>query len=259
MSSAARLRSPFSGAATGSTSRAPTEPTYTLGGAQLGDDGALFQVTMSASNGLSSTAGVVLLVSPLPGVVFQDADFPVSNWTVTATAQPTQNGPTHAESQATDGGNPGRLPEHHYQMTAGPSSLESSTHFASARPTNPPAQGAIYTIDLVGTCGRASVASGVDLTGLTLSPMFEQAGRTYQPRRLARVLRTSPYWSAMRVWSVKAERIRPLGSGLRAATNVPRLLGDSAAPLRFGFVTQAGPRRRLTRRLQSCRASTTGK
>ena len=57
-----------------------TGPTYTLGGAQLGDDGTVFTVVVSAANGVT-TGGVVLLVSPLPGVVFQDADFPVSNWT----------------------------------------------------------------------------------------------------------------------------------------------------------------------------------
>ena len=49
------------------------DSTYTLGGAQDGDDGALFQVTVVASNG-TSTASAELLVSTALPVVYEDCD-----------------------------------------------------------------------------------------------------------------------------------------------------------------------------------------
>jgi hypothetical protein len=215
-----------------------TGPTYTLGGAQLGDDGALFQVVVAAGNG-SATGSTVLLVSPLPGVVFQDADFPVSNWTVTAVAQPAVNGPTHTESQAADGGNPAPYRSITYQMTPGPSSLR-LVHFAVAATYNPATQGAIYTIDLAEECSRASFTSGLMFTGLTQSPMFEQAGRTYQPRDWHGTceLGTSN-WSGMRLWSLNAEEFVFSGPTCGASEKCPDF-SATAAPLRFGFVSELG-------------------
>ncbi len=212
-----------------------TGPTYTLGGAQLGDDGARFTVTVSAANG-ASTGGTVLLVSPWPGVVFQDADFPVSNWTVTATAQPADSGPTHTETQATDGGNPGAYRNIAYQMTSGPSSLRLS-HLAVGASYDPATQGAIYTIDLAGECSRRSFSSGLIFTGLTLSPVFEQAGRTYQPRDWHSACVFA--WSGMRVWSLKADEFLFSGPACGAAESCPDFAA-TAAPLRFGFVTNLG-------------------
>lgn len=212
-----------------------TGPTYTLGGAQLGDDGARFSVVVSAANGVA-TGGVVLLVSPLPGVVFQDADFPVSNWTVTATAQPADNGPTHTETQAADGGNPDAYRSIAYQMTTGPSSLRLD-HFAVAATYEPATQGAIYTIDLALECSRRSFSSGLIFTGLTQSPLFEQAGRTYQPRNWLGSCQLA--WSGMRVWSLKADEFVLAGPPCGASEKCPDF-SATAAPLRFGFVTNLG-------------------
>lgn len=212
-----------------------TGPTYTLGGAQLGDDGTTFTVTVSAANGASS-GRVVLLVSPLPGVDFQDADFPVPNWTVTATAQPAENGPTHAESQAADGGNPGAFRSITYQMTPGPSSLR-LVHFAVAATYDPATQGAIYTIDLAQECSRRSFSDGLIFTGLTQSPVFEQAGRTYQPRDWHGSCQFA--WSGMRVWSLKADEFVPSGPPCGVNEKCPDY-SATAAPLRFGFVTNLG-------------------
>jgi hypothetical protein len=213
-----------------------TGSTYTLGGAQLGDDGALFQVTMTDSRGLSSTAGAVLLVSPLPGVVFQDANFPVSNWTVTATAQPAENGPTHAESQAADGGNPDPYRSITYQMTPGPSSLRLS-HFAVGATYDPATQGAIYTIDLAQECSRRSYSSTLTFTGPTHSPTFEQAGRTYLPRDWHGTCQVaSSDWAGMRLWSLKADEFLFTGPACGANEKCPDF-SATAAPLRFGFVT----------------------
>ena len=212
-----------------------TGTTYTLGGAQLGDDGALFQITVSAANGVR-TGSAVLLVSPLPGVVFQDADFPVANWTVTAIAQPAENGPTHAESQATDGGDPGAHRRISYQMTAGPSSLLLN-HFQIGATYDPATQGAIYTMDLEGHCSRSSFSDGLIFTGLTQSPMFEQAGRAYQPRDWRGSCQLA--WSGMRVWSLKADEFAFSGPACAANERCPDF-SATAAPLRFGFVTNLG-------------------
>lgn len=212
-----------------------TGPTYTLGGAQLGDDGARFSVIVSAANGVS-TGGVVLLVSPLPGVVFQDSDFPVSNWTATATAQPAENGPTHTASQAVDGGNPGAYRSIAYQMTAGPSSLR-LVHYAAAATYDPVSQGEIYTIDLADDCSRRSFSSGLIFTGLTQSPLFEQAGRTYQPRDWHGSCLLA--WSGMRISSLKADEFVLSGPPCGASERCPDF-SATAAPLRFGFVTNLG-------------------
>jgi hypothetical protein len=211
-----------------------TASTYTLGGAQLGDDGALFQVTVSAGNGVS-TGGAVLRVSPLPGVVFQDDDFAVSNWSVTATAQPAQNGPTHAESQAMDGGNPGPYRLVTNSMTAGTSSLQ-VVHSATTGVYEPISQGAIYTIDLAGDCSVVGRATGVAPYDPILRLTFEQAGRTYQPSESSAYCGPS-YWSLHRYWSVTEDAFRIFsGPPCNAGERCPDFSG-SAPPLRFGFVT----------------------
>lgn len=212
---------------TGATGR-----TYTLGGAQLGDDGAVFTVVVSAANG-ASTGGTVLLVSPLPGVVFEDTDFPVSNWTVTAVAQPVQNGPTYTASQATEGGNPGAYRSITYQMTPGPSSLRLD-HFAVGATYDPAVQGAIYTIDVAEECGRTSLPTVSTFTGPTLSPMFEQAGRTYQPRGWSGPC--GPAWGGMRVSSMTASSFSFSGPPCGSNESCPDF-SATAAPLRFGFAT----------------------
>lgn len=216
-----------------------TGPTYTLGGAQLGDDGARFQVTMTDSSSMSSTAGVILLVSPLPGVVFQDADFPVSNWTVTAVAQPAENGPTHTESQASDGGNPDPYRSITYQMTPGPSSLHLD-HFAVAATYDPATQGAIYTIDVADQCSRRSSSSASTFTGLMQSPMFEQAGRRYRlPNWQGSCTLHSSDWISTTRSSLKADEFVFSGPACGANEKCPDF-SATAAPLRFGFMTELG-------------------
>lgn len=215
-----------------------TGPTYTLGGAQLGDDGAVFTVVVSAANG-AATRSVILLVSPLPGVVFQDADFPVANWTVTATPQPAENGPTHSESQASDGGNPDPYRSITYQMTPGPSSLR-LVHYAVAATYDPATQGAIYTIDVTEQCSRRSFSSASTFTGLMQSPMFEQAGRTYRPPMWQGTCTLySSDWISTTRSSLKADEFVFSGPACGANEKCPDF-SATAAPLRFGFMTELG-------------------
>ncbi len=216
-----------------------TEQSYQLGGAQLGDDGAVFEVIVNAANG-TARAAVTLRVSPLAPVVFEDSDFPVSNWTVvTSTAVPSPNGPTHAESQATTGGNPGACRLVDNQMTAGTSSLEIVHSFTPAV-YEPATQGAIYTIDLVADCTVVNRSRGVAPNDPVLRLTFEQAGRTYQPRTSSAFCgtTTTSTWSQHRYWSVTESTFSILsGPPCNAGERCPDFSG-SAAPLRFRLVTQ---------------------
>lgn len=213
-----------------------TTSSYQLGGAQVGDDGAVFEVIVNAANG-TARAAVTLRVSPLAPVVFEDSDFPVSNWAVvTATAVPTPNGPTHAESQATTGGNPGACRLVDNQMTAGPSSLEIVHSFTPAV-YEPATQGAIYTIDLAADCSVVNRTLGVAPNDPVLRLTFEQAGRTYQPRTWSAYCGTTS-WSQHRYWSVTESTFSILsGPPCNASERCPDFSG-SAAPLRFRLVTR---------------------
>ncbi|HET9024649.1 MAG TPA: hypothetical protein VFN64_08755 [Burkholderiaceae bacterium] len=211
-----------------------TSSIYQLGGAQLGDDGARFTAVAQAANGVA-VAGVTLRVSPLPPIEFQDSEFVPANWTVTATAQPAQDGPTHAESQAMEGGNPGPYRLVTNAMTAGTSSLE-IVHSATAVVYEPARLGAIYTIDLRGDCSVVSRTSGVAPHDPILRLTFEQAGRTYQPREWSAYCGTS-YWSLHRYWSVTEDTFKIYsGPACNAGERCPDF-SASAPPLRFGFVT----------------------
>ncbi|MDH5246169.1 MAG: hypothetical protein OEW98_06940 [Betaproteobacteria bacterium] len=218
-----------------------TGPTYTLGGAQLGDDGALFEVAVKDSLGVSGIAGTTLLVSPWPAVVLQDGDFPVSNWTVSATAQPTQDGPTHAETQATDGGNPGPYRSVTFQLTPGPCSLR-LVHLAVAATYDPAAQGAIHAMEFSEECSRRSFSSAATFTDLNQAPVFEQAGRTYQPRNWQGYPCQSGgsiAWTATSIGTVTEDEFVFSGPPCGASERCPDF-SASAAPLRFGFVTTLG-------------------
>lgn len=212
-----------------------TSSNYQLGGAQLGDDGARFTVIAQAANGVA-VAGVTLRVSPLPPIVFQDGEFLPANWTVSAsTAQPALDGPTHTESQAMDGGNPGPYRLVTNFMTAGTSSLE-IVHTAPAVVYEPTLQGAIYTIDLAGDCSVVGRTTGVAPHDPILRLTFEQAGRTYQPREWSAYCGTS-YWSLHRYWSVTEDAFKIFsGPPCNAGERCPDF-SASAPPLRFGFVT----------------------
>ncbi len=124
-------------------------------------------------------------------------------------------------------------------MTAGPSSLRLD-HLAVAATYDPATQGTIYTIDVAEECSRRSFSSASTFTGLTQSPMFEQAGRTYQPRDWhGSCPLDSSAWSGMRVSSLKADEFAFSGPPCGANERCPDF-SATAAPLRFGFVTKLG-------------------
>lgn len=213
-----------------------TGPVYTLNGAQVSDDGAVFQVVAHAPNG-SSTAGATLLVSPLPPIVFGDGDFPAAAWTTSATPTPAQNGPTYAVAQALDGGDPGAYRRISNQMTAGASALQID-HLSAASTYDPRARGAVYTIGLASDCIAASRDAGMVLQGTPFAvPMFGQGSRTYRPREWYGYCRTS--WQGDNTGNRTADQfIQDAGPPCGATEACPDF-SASALPLRFGFTSHA--------------------
>jgi hypothetical protein len=151
----------------------------TLARVQFADDGALFRVDVRGSGGetvLATSNPVVLLVSSQPAVVFEDGDFQANDWSASASADPAQNGPTHAEDLSATGGLPGAFRHMVHAMTAGPSSLRVFNTKASAV-YDPQALGAIHAIDYREDCDRLSAPSSS--FNVMSFPTLEQAGRRY--------------------------------------------------------------------------------
>ncbi len=204
--------------------------TYTRVGANLGDDGAEFSVVVTASNGIA-TAASVLRVSSLPGVAFQDGDFPLSGWAVTAIVDPSQNGPTHAESRSATGGNPDAFRSVTYQLPQGSSSVR-VFHTALSSTYDPAVQGAIYTIDFAQDCTRLSTSI---VSETYVSPAFEQGGRWFAPQQWDSACVVM--WQTRRVSSLRADEFALVaGSSCRVDEACPDF-SAGAAPIRFGFIS----------------------
>lgn len=207
-----------------------TGTSYMLAGANLGDDGALFEVTVTASNGVT-TAGALLRVSSAPGVVYQDGDFAASGWFVTAIVEPLQNAPTHTESRQATGGNPDAFRGIAYQMPQGPSSAR-LFHAAQNATYDPALQGAIYTIDLALDCNRLSTSTTSETLAL---PTFAQGGRRFAPQQWD--TGCAPLWQVRYLSSLLAnEFVLVEGPPCTAGEACPDFSAN-AAPLRFGFVS----------------------
>ena len=207
-----------------------TGKTYTLVGANLADDGAQFSVRVTNSVGVD-TAASLLQVSSLPAVVYQDGDFVVSDWAVTAIADPSQNGPTHTESQAATGGNPGAYRSITFQMPQGPSAIRV---FHAARPStyDPAVQGAIYSIDFALDCSRLSTST---VSENFASLMFEQGGRWFATP--SRGVDCNPGWWTGRGSSLRADEFTVVAGSACVANQACPDFSAGAAPLRFGFVS----------------------
>lgn len=208
-----------------------TSEFYLLGGAQLGDDLARFQVIATAANGVA-TSVATLHVSPVPPIVLEDSSFALADWAVTAT--PSSNGPTFTALQSSSGGNPApsRLLVH--QLPAGVSALallhsNTATTYAAA------AQGAIYTIDYSTDCAVVGRSAGLAPMDPQLAVTFEQAGRLYQLGQWPAFC--APSWNTVYGRSLQLNRIALLaGPPCGAAERCPDFTAGGA-PLRFGFAT----------------------
>ena len=207
-----------------------TGSTYSLVGANLADDGVQFSVRVTNSAGLY-VASSLLQVSSLPALVYQDGDFVVSDWAVTAIADPLQNGPTHGESQAATGGNPDAFRSITYQMPQGPSAIR-VFHTPLSSTYDPAVQGAIYGIDLALDCNRLSTSTYSETFAL---PMFEQGGRWFAPSYWNRAC--VPVWWTDRGPSLRADEFTVVEGPACVANQACPDFSAGAAPLRFGFIS----------------------
>jgi hypothetical protein len=202
--------------------------TYSLVGANLGDDGAQFSVFASASNG-TATASATLQVSPLPAIVYQDGDFALANWSVTATATPPQGGSTQTAARADSGGNPDAYRSIRYEMTTGPSSI--TVHHTPASATyDPAAQGAIYGIDTHADCIKTGGGE------VTVAVALEQAGRRYD----SGLQGCTVIWTtAVARDSLRATDFTQTDGPACATGEACPNFSASGAPIRLGLVTAA--------------------
>lgn len=213
-----------------------TGASFTLAGANLGDDGALFRVEVRDRSGsIVAAASASLVVSSMPAVVFQDGEFLATDWLLSAIASPAQNGPAHSEALTATGGNPGAYRGMTHEMSTGPSSLRVVHHYQGAS-YDPVSQGAIHVIDYTEDCIRLNAAVTNRL--VDSSPLIEQAGRRYVAKTPN--VCNSTRWAAMPARSGLGARDFAILDGPACPSNeaCPDFAGN-AQPLHFGFVRSA--------------------
>jgi hypothetical protein len=151
-----------------------TGKTYSLASANLGDDGAIFQVVVRASNA-AVRAVSHLAVSATPGLVYEDGEFQAADWVVTPFAGSNGFVPAHTEERVTTGGNPGAYRKMVFQVPqqTGAARVVYTSLLATY---DPQTQGAIYVIDY-SEDGISLQAN--DLTYTQSAMLLEQRGRRY--------------------------------------------------------------------------------
>jgi hypothetical protein len=210
-----------------------TGETYTVVGANLGDDGAFFTATVHGDfNGTPVTVDSwfgQLAVSSTPAVLFLDSEFLPADWSVATISEPSSNGPTHNEEQVTSGGNPGAYRKIAITMPAGRSRLYLFHAFAAAT-YDPASQGSVFLVDFTQDCLALPGSLGV---GPTL--LIEQDGRRYivdGPTQCG-----SASWSntvSSSSTSGAADFLQVDGPGCVAGESCPNF-SATGRPLRFGF------------------------
>jgi len=155
-----------------------TGATYTLDGAQPGDDGALFRVAVSDTKAGGFTEPARLAVSPLPGLIFEDGDFQPDDWETTVFIQPSSGAGFEVDQLAT-GGNPDAFRKMTHTLPLGVAGAGGPVvyHVRKTATYDPVAQGAINVIDY-------QEDSSILVSPLRSNPivshlLLEQDGRRY--------------------------------------------------------------------------------
>lgn len=120
-------------------------PAYTLASANLGDDGAVFAVTVRGGN-TAASAQATLHVSNTPPVVFEYGDFATGHWVVTAVAGGNLPPPAHQELRETAGGHPDAYLRI-VQSTSVADSVYKVFYLSPTAVYDPSVQGALYAVD----------------------------------------------------------------------------------------------------------------
>jgi hypothetical protein len=203
---------------------------YTLASVNVGDDAALFAVTVRGSNGTQSSAAGRLTVSAIPGIVFEDGEFVAADWLVSPVADPGQVPFVHTEEQVTTGGNPGAFRKMVYQVPAG-AGWARLFYASRSAVYDPASQGAIRVIDYAEDC-KALHSS--ETAFMQSSLVIEQGGRRYLSNSHSICVATS--WSAVTSRaSLAVSDFRPFdGPACNAGESCPDF-SAVALPLRFGY------------------------
>lgn len=152
-----------------------TGPTHTLAAVNLGDDAAMFRVTVRDSGATVARASGRLAVSATPGLVFRDTEFKAADWLVTPFGNANAPAPGHSEASLASGGNPGAFRKMTIQIA--PQAGAGRVFYTSlVAGYDPGTQGAVRLIDYA----EDAMALQPNVTTSTDSAMLlEQAGRRY--------------------------------------------------------------------------------
>lgn len=207
-----------------------TASSWTLAAANLGDDGAVFAVTVRSTDGSSRTAFGRLAVSSMPAVGFADGEFPPAQWTVAPLPNPPGVLPSHTEQRLAAGGHPDAFLKMVYQIPQGAGSA-AVVNLRPAAVYDPPSQGAVHVIDYAEDC----IALQDSELKYVSSDLIIQQG----PRRYASVgsaACTSTAWNASpsRGGLTPADFALIDGPACAAGESCPDFSAQ-AAPMTFGF------------------------
>jgi len=207
-----------------------TASTYSLVGANAGDDGARLTVVVTNAAG-TETSGGLLRVSPWPAVVTEDGDFALADWAVgPVLAEPSASGPAFVITREAAGGIAGAFRQIAFTLPAGPAgiavlqmSLLSTYDLAQ--------QGAIYVIDFALACNRLAITTW----GETLvRPVLEQSGRWFAPR--SATIYCAPAWMAMHQGGHTVDEFELVAGPACVAGAACPDFSVGAAPVRFGLL-----------------------
>ncbi len=209
-----------------------TQDTLTLSAVSLADDGALIQVTASASGQISGSAVAHLAVSAFPGITFADGEFQPADWTATALPDGSSPAATHAETQVATGGHPGSYRQMDVQLPA-PSGVATVAHTSQVAVYDPATQGAVYVIDYA---EEGLAPSKVYPKRTSSALLLEQGGRRYVATPPESYPAVSPIWStSQNTASLHATdfSLRD-GPACSAGESCPDF-SALGAPMRFGY------------------------
>jgi hypothetical protein len=148
-------------------------PTFTIASVGLAEDGDRFEVTASGPEGTGS-AGARIAVSSMPGVLYAEGDFPESEWVVSTTVAPAQDGPVFTAERSDEGGHPGAFRSATYDFPSRQPGTVRIFHARRSAMYSPASQGVIHVIDFAEDCIVTSVNTVPELV-----PLLEQQGRRF--------------------------------------------------------------------------------
>jgi hypothetical protein len=207
-----------------------TAATYAIANVNLADDQAVFRAQVRV-NGVVVLAPVAhLVVSAVPGVVFEDQTFLATDWLASPVPADTGAIPVTVDESLANGGNPGAYRKMTYTVPAGTGSAR--VFYSSFASTwDPATQGAINVIDYAEDC---IVLQGAGLALVGSSLVIEQSGR--------RFLSDTPQSCIATTWGTVAKRASLAPADFRLFDGPACGAGEacpdfsaSAAPMRFGY------------------------